>query len=114
MPRKALTSICQNQPLPPTDDPLGHRVQRGEGRPGEQAGQGGCLTFVIQQHVLRLEVSVDDAPLVQVLQAAENLGRVEDGARLLEARVLLVHIVDVVPGGRLCGGLCFSGTTIRA
>lgn len=100
--------------MPPTDDPLDHKVQLGKGRPGEEAGRGGCLTFIIQQHVLRLEVSVDDASLVQVLQAAEDLGRVEDGAWLLEARVLLIHVVDVVPGGRLCGGLCFSGTTTRA
>ena len=75
--------------------------------------RGGCLTFVIQEHVLRLEVPVDDAPLVQVLQAADDLGCVEDGAWLLEARVLLVHIVDVVPEGRLCGGLGCSGPTTR-
>lgn len=82
---------------------------RWEGRPGERRR----LTVVVQEHVLRLEVSVDDGPLVQVLQATDDLGRVEDGARLLEAGILLIHVVDVVPGGRLCGGLCFSGTTTR-
>lgn len=36
---------------------------------------------------------VDDAFLVQVLQAAADLRRVEDGPRLVESR--LAHVVDV-------------------
>ena len=88
-----------------------------EGRPGEQggetggqggeAGQGAHRTIIVQQHVLGLEVSVDNVPLVQVLQAADDLGCVEDGARFLEAGVLLVHVVDVVPAGRP-RGVCVS------
>lgn len=35
---------------------------------------------------------------MQVLQATDDLGCVEDSTWLLEARALLIHIVDVVPG----------------
>lgn len=58
------------------------------------------LTVIVQQHVLRLEVAVDDASLMQVLQATDDLRCVVDRAGLWEARVLLIHIVDVVPAGR--------------
>ena len=75
-------------------------VGRSRGKARRGGRDGGHLTIVIQEHVLRLEVAVDDAVLMQVLQAADDLGRVEDGAWLLEAGVLLVHIVDVVPVGR--------------
>lgn len=57
------------------------------------------LTIIVQQHVLRLEVTVDDASLMQVLQATDDLRCVVDRAGLWEARVLLIHIVDVVPAG---------------
>lgn len=56
-------------------------------------------TVVIQEHVLGLEVTVDDVPLVQVLQATDDLGCVEDSAGLRETRLLLIHVVDVEPGG---------------
>lgn len=101
---KPLRNTYQNQPLP---------LQMTHGAPEVNRARGGHLTFIIQEHVLGLEVPVDDGSLVQVLQAADDLGRVEDGAWLPEARVLLIHIVNVVPGGRLCAGLCFSGTTTR-
>lgn len=58
------------------------------------------LTVIVQQHVLRLEVAVDDASLMQVLQATDDLCCVVDGPWLWEAWVLLIHIVDVVPGGQ--------------
>lgn len=58
------------------------------------------LTIVVQQHVLWLEVTVDNASLMQVLQATDDLCRVVDGSWFRKAGVLLIHIVDVVPGGR--------------
>lgn len=58
------------------------------------------LTVIVQQYVLWLEVTVDNASLMQVLQATNDLCCVVDGPWLREARVLLIHIVDVVPEDR--------------
>lgn len=60
----------------------------------------GGLTIIVQQHILRLEVPVHNASLMQVLQTTDDLGRVVDCSWFREARVLFIHIVDVVPGGR--------------
>lgn len=56
------------------------------------------LTLIIQQHVLRFEVSVDDPLLVEVLHALDDLSSVVTGSRLVKAGVVLVHVVDVIPG----------------
>lgn len=56
------------------------------------------LTLIIQQHVLRFEVSVDDPLLVEVLHALNDLSSVVAGSRLVKAGVVLVHVVDVIPG----------------
>lgn len=57
-----------------------------------------CLTLIIQQHVLWFEISVDDPLLVQVLHALDDLSSVVAGSRLIEAGVVLVHVVNVIPG----------------
>lgn len=57
-------------------------------------------TFIIQQHIFRFEVSVDDSLLVEVLQALNDLGCVVAGAWLLEPWVVLVHVINVIPGCR--------------
>lgn len=57
-------------------------------------------TLIVEQHVLRFEVSVDNPLLVQVLQALDNLSSVVTGPRLVEAWVVLIHVVDVIPKGR--------------
>lgn len=56
------------------------------------------LTLIIQQHVLRFEVSVDDPLLVEVLHALDDLSSVVAGSRLVKPGVVLVHVVDVIPG----------------
>lgn len=38
------------------------------------------LTIIVQQHILWLEVTVDNASLMQVLQATDDLCRVVDGS----------------------------------
>lgn len=57
-------------------------------------------TFIIQQHIFRFEVSVDDSFLVEVLQALNDLGCVVAGPWLLEPWVVLVHVINVIPGCR--------------
>lgn len=57
-----------------------------------------CLTLIIQQHVLWFEVSVDDPLLVEVLHALDDLSSVVTGSRLIEPGVVLVHVVNVIPG----------------
>lgn len=56
-------------------------------------------TLIVQQHILRLQVSVDDLLLVQVLQALDNLGTVETGPGLAKARVVLIHVIYMKPEG---------------
>ena len=46
---------------------------------------------LMQQHVLRLEVTVDEAQQVEVLQRQQHLRRVEASGRLLEPRVRLLE-----------------------
>lgn len=58
-----------------------------------------CVTLVIQQNIFRFEVSVDDPLLVEVLHALDDLSSVVTGPRLIKARVVLIHIIDVIPGG---------------
>lgn len=57
-----------------------------------------CLTLIIQQHVLWFEVSVDDPLLVEMLHALDDLSSVVAGSWLIEPGVVLVHIVNVIPG----------------
>lgn len=57
-------------------------------------------TFIIQQHILRFEVPVDDSLLVEVLQTLNYLGHVVAGPWLLKAWVVFIHIVNVIPGCR--------------
>lgn len=57
-----------------------------------------CCTFIIQQHVLRFEVSVDDPLLVEMLQALNDLGHVVARAWLIESWVVLVHVINVISG----------------
>lgn len=59
-----------------------------------------CPTFIVQQHVLWFEVSIDDPLLVEVLHALDDLCGVVTGARLFKAWVVLVHVIDVIPGGK--------------
>lgn len=68
----------------------------------------GHLTLIIQQHVLRLEVSVDDPLLVEVLHALDDLSSVVAGPRLVKAGVVLVHVVDVIPGRVMITACLFS------
>lgn len=52
------------------------------------------MTVIIQEYVLRLAVPVDDALLVKVLQATDELSCVEPGTVHVEAS-LRAHVVDV-------------------
>lgn len=65
------------------------------------------LTFVIQQHVLWFQVSVDDPVLVQVLQPADDLSCVETRSLLIETRILFIHIIHVKPVEQKCSTLCY-------
>ena len=56
-----------------------------------------CVTLIIQQHILRLEVSVEDPPLVEVLQALDDLSSIVTGSRLLKPRLVLIHVINVIP-----------------
>lgn len=56
------------------------------------------LTLIIQQHILRFEVSVDYPLLVEVLHALDDLSCIVAGSWLVKTRVVLVHVVDVIPG----------------
>lgn len=58
------------------------------------------LTRIIKQHILWFQVSVDDPVLVEVLQAADDLGCVETRSLLVEAGILLIHVVHVEPARR--------------
>lgn len=57
------------------------------------------FTVIIQQHIFWFEVSVDDSFLMEVLQALDDLTDVETGPGFVETRVVLIHQVDVIPGG---------------
>lgn len=54
------------------------------------------LTFIIEQNILRFEVSVDDPLLVEVLQALNDLGHVVARSWLIESWVVLVHVINVI------------------
>lgn len=58
------------------------------------------ITIIVKQHIFRFEISVDDSVLVEMLQALDDLSDVETGPGLIEARVVLIHQVDVVPSGK--------------
>ena len=55
--------------------------------------------MIIQQHVLWFQVSVDDPLLVEVLQALDDLSSVVAGPRLVKPRVVLIHVINVIPSG---------------
>ena len=55
------------------------------------------VSLLVYEQVLRFEVSVDDSLLVEVLQALDDLGKVETSSGLAEPWVVLIHQVDVVP-----------------
>ncbi len=46
---------------------------------------------------LWFEVSVDDPLLVEVLQALDDLSSVVASPRLIKPRVVLIHIINVIP-----------------
>ena len=46
------------------------------------------VTFVVQKHIFRLQVPVDDAVLMQAAEGLHKLGRVEHGTSLRELLVL--------------------------
>lgn len=58
------------------------------------------LTLIIQQHILWFKVSVDDPLLVEVLQALDDLSSIVTGPRLFKPRVVLIHIINVIPSGK--------------
>lgn len=58
---------------------------------------GKLFTCIIQQNVLRFQVSVDDSVLVEVLQPADDLRRVEARSLVIKAWILFIHIVHVKP-----------------
>lgn len=62
-----------------------------------------CLTFVVKQDIFWFEVSVNDPLLMEVLQALDDLRCIVTGPRLVKARVVLIHIIDVVPTEMLQG-----------
>lgn len=66
------------------------------------------LTLIIQQHILRFEVSVNDPLLVEVLHALDDLSSVVAGSRLVKPGVVLVHVVDVIPGRVMITTCLFS------
>lgn len=59
------------------------------------------LTLIVQQHILWLQVSINDPLLVEVLHALDNLRRIVTGPWLIKAWVVLIHIVDVIPGSKV-------------
>lgn len=69
------------------------------------------MTLIIQQHVLWFEVSVDDPLLVEMLQALNDLSSVVAGPRLAQPRVLLIHVINVIPGG--CLDAYFNNHALR-
>lgn len=54
-------------------------------------------TIIVQQHIFRFEISVDDSFLVEVLHALDDLSNVETGSGFIKAWVVLIHQVDMVP-----------------
>lgn len=56
------------------------------------------LTLSIQEHILWFEVSVDYPLLVEVLHALDDLSSIVAGSWLIKTGVVLVHVVDVIPG----------------
>lgn len=56
------------------------------------------FTLIIQQYILWFEIPVDDPLLVEVLHALDDLSGVVAGPRLAETGVVLIHVVDVIPG----------------
>ena len=62
-----------------------------------------CLTFIVKQHIFWFEVSVDDPLLMEVLQALDDLRCIVTGPRLVKARVVFIHIIDVIPTEMLKG-----------
>lgn len=59
------------------------------------------LTLIVQQHILRLQVSVDYPLLVEVLHALDDLCSIVTGPWLIKAWVVLIHVVDVIPGSKV-------------
>lgn len=55
------------------------------------------VTFIIQEHILWFEVSVDDSVLVEVLQALDDLSSIVTGSCLIKSWVVLIHIINVIP-----------------
>lgn len=55
------------------------------------------MTLIIQQHILGLEVSVDDPLVVEVLQALDDLSGIVTGSWLLKPRLVLIHVINVIP-----------------
>lgn len=59
--------------------------------------QAWVFTCVIQQDVLWFQVSVDDSVLVEVLQATDDLGRVEACSLFIKTWIFFIHVVHVKP-----------------
>lgn len=55
------------------------------------------FTIIIEQHVFRFKISVDDASLVKMLQPLDDLSNVERGSGFVKPWVVLIHQVDVIP-----------------
>lgn len=55
------------------------------------------ITFIIQQNVLGLQVSVDDSFLVKMFHSLDDLSSVITGSWFGESWIILIYIIDVIP-----------------